>query len=82
MVLVELNSEVAGLKVMEMYGVAEVEVVLGGGEGTGDVVVSQFNTLDDFYSLEFDISERDTGSRDISSLALASKYIAYACPAC
>jgi hypothetical protein len=46
---VVLKNEVVGLKVMEMYGVAEVEVVLGGGEGIGDVVVSQFNTLDDFY---------------------------------
>src|SRR5436190_20958097 len=44
-----LKSELVGLKVMEMYGVAEVDVVLGGGEGIGDVVVSQFNTLDDFY---------------------------------
>ena len=27
---------------------ADVDVVLGGGDGTGDVEVSQLNTLDDF----------------------------------
>lgn len=44
-----LKREVAGLNVMDMNGVVDVDVVLAGGDGTGEVIVSQLNTLDDFY---------------------------------
>ena len=43
-----VNPELVGLTVMETYGVAEVDVVLGGGDANGEVVVSQFNTFDGF----------------------------------
>ena len=34
---------------MDMNGVVDVDVVLAGGDGTGEVIVSQLNTFDDFY---------------------------------
>ena len=47
--VVELNPVVEGLNVIDTQGVADVDVVLGGGEGAGEVIVSQLNTFDDFY---------------------------------
>jgi hypothetical protein len=45
--LAVLKREVAGLNVIETKGVVEVDAVLAGGDGMGDVMVSQLKTLDD-----------------------------------
>jgi hypothetical protein len=47
--LAVLKREVAGLNVIETKGVVEVEAVLAGGDGMGDVIVSQLKTLDDLF---------------------------------
>jgi hypothetical protein len=50
--LVVLKREVAGLNVMETNGVVDVDAVLAGGEGMGDVMVSQLKTLDDLFCFQ------------------------------
>jgi len=49
--LAVLKRDVAGLKVIETNGVVDVDAVLGGGDGMGEVVVSQLRTLEDLSYL-------------------------------